>query len=108
MKVGPSWRCCIPGRRKEVCQVCTSGTSVYYTASRHRDLRRHRALYPIFSREVRQTHPPGHGRPPLYTVPPSVAVSSGTTGKYGSNFRQYRQLTYSSYLINKFTIIYLL
>ncbi len=51
MKVGPSWRCCIPGRRKEVCQVCTSGTSVYYTASRQRDLRRHRALYPIFSRE---------------------------------------------------------
>ncbi len=44
------------------------------------DLRRHRALYPIFSREVRQTHPPGHGRPPLYTVPPSAAVSSGTTG----------------------------
>ncbi len=99
------WRCCIPGRRKEVCQVCTSGTSVYYTACRHRDLRRYRALYPIFSREVRQTHPLGHGRPPLYTVPPSAAVSSGTTGKYGSNFRQYRQLTYSSYLINKFTII---
>ncbi len=45
-----------------------------------RDLRRYRALYPIFSREVRQTHPLGHGRPPLYTVPPSAAVSSGTTG----------------------------
>ncbi len=54
---------------------------------------------------IRQTHPLGHGRPPVYTVPPSAAVSSGTTGKYGSNFRQYGQLTYSSYLINKFTII---
>ncbi len=28
-----------------------------------RDLRRYRALYPIFSREVRQMHPLGHGRP---------------------------------------------
>ncbi len=34
---------------------------------------------------IGQTHPPGHERPPLYTVPPSAAVSSGTTGKYGSN-----------------------
>ncbi len=75
MKVGPSWRCCIPGRRKEVCQVCTSGTSVYYTASRQRDLRRHRALYPIFSRDCIVANYPGFaGIIPIFLAFPGFPV----------------------------------